>query len=434
MSIVNAHLVPGFDFTDPAVLEHGVPAQEFALLRRTSPVWWNSQPTGTSGFHDGGFWVISKHADVKQISRDSASWSANINGVVMRHPDWMTADQIDLTKALLINHDAPTHTRLRKLVSRLFIPRAVNALEDRLCTAARTIVRTAADKGAGNFVDDIAAQLPLLAIADLLGVPEGDRDKLFAWSNAMTNTDDPESGGDPITANAEMLSYAYQLAEQRRQRPAGDIITTLVQADIDGEALDEAEFGFFVILLAVAGNETTRNTITHGMNAFFDHPDQWDLYKQHRPATTADEIIRWATPVHCFQRTALCDTEISGITIRAGQRAGMFYSSANFDEDVFDHPFNFNILRSPNPHLAFGGNGAHYCIGASLARMQIKIMFDAIADIVPHLHRVNQPRRLRSGWINGIKELSVRYDSKSPSQQRGLKQVKLGGHTPTPRH
>jgi cholest-4-en-3-one 26-monooxygenase len=323
MSIANTRLVPGFDFTDPAVLEHGVPAQEFALLRRTSPVWWNSQPTGTSGFHDGGFWLITKHADVKQISRDSASWSANINGVVMRHPDWMTADQIDLTKALLINHDAPTHTRLRKLVSRLFTPRAVNALEDKLCTAARTIVRTAADKGAGNFVDDIAAQLPLLAIADLLGVPQGDSDKLFAWSNAIMNTDDPESGGDPITGNAEMLSYAYRLAEQRRQRPAGDIITTLVQADIDGEALDEAEFGFFVILLAVAGNETTRNTITHGMNAFFDHPDQWDLYKQHRPATAADEIIRWATPVHCFQRTALRDTEISGTPIRAGQRAGI---------------------------------------------------------------------------------------------------------------
>lgn len=403
-------LVPDFDFTDPAVLEQGVPAKEFALLRRTAPVWWNSQPVGTSGFRDGGFWVITKHADVKKISRDNASWSAHANGVVMRHPDWMTADQIEITKALLINHDAPSHTRLRKIISRLFTPRTVASLEDKLSAAARAIVRAAADEQCGNFVDDIAARLPMMAIADLLGVPEVDREKVFNWSNMMINNEDPTFGEDPIAANAEMLNYAHSLAGERRSSPRDDIITTLVQADLDGEALDEVEFGFFVILLAVAGNETTRNATTHGMNAFFDYPDQWDLYKQQRPATAVDEIIRWSTPVNCFQRTALCNTEVGGVTIRQGQRAGMFYGSANYDEDVFEKPFEFNILRRPNPHLAFGGNGAHYCIGASLARMQIKVMFDAIADIMPNIERVSPPVRLRSGWINGIKELAVSYN------------------------
>jgi cholest-4-en-3-one 26-monooxygenase len=164
-----------------------------------------------------------------------------------------------------------------------------------------------------------------------------------------------------------------------------------------------------VILLAVAGNETTRNAMTHGMNAFFDNPDQWERFKRDRPATAVDEIIRWATPVHCFQRTALADSQIAGVTIRKGQRAGLFYSSANYDESVFEAPFRFNILRDPNPHLAFGGNGAHYCIGANLARMEIRLIFNEIADIMPGITKLSEPLRLRSGWINGVKELMVAY-------------------------
>lgn len=409
MSTDQTAFIPDFDFTDPGLLERGVPAEEFALLRRTVPVWWNKQRAGTTVFNDEGYWAITKHADVKQISRDSVTWSAQANGVVMRHPGWMTREQVDLTKALLINHDPPAHTRLRKIISRLFTPRAVTALEGKLVDASRAIVRAAAGKGWGNFVDDIAARLPMMAIADLLGIPEEDREKVFEWSNTMINNEDPSFDGDAVTANAEMLTYAYSLAEERRSRPRQDIITTLVQADVDGEALTEAEFGFFVILLAVAGNETTRNATTHGMNAFFAFPDQWALYQRGRPNTMVDEVIRWATPVHCFQRTALQDTEIGDTLIRRGQRAGLFYSSANFDEDVFERPFEFNILRSPNPHLAFGGNGAHFCIGANLARMQIKAIFDAIAEIIPHIAPVGEPVRLRSGWINGIKELPVRY-------------------------
>jgi len=400
----------GFDFTNPDVLLQGIPVTEFAHLRATAPVWWNEQTE--SIFDDGGYWVISRHEDIKAISRSGDQWSTNVKGAVMRLPDGVTAEQLDLTKALLINHDAPEHTRLRKIVSRLFTPRSVAALEEKLTVAAREIVREAAEKGSGNFVDDIAMKLPLLAIADLIGVPEEDREKLFHWSNAIMNTDDPEFDSDPTMANAELMGYAYTMAEQRRACPADDIVTRLVQADLSdggGESISDVEFAFFVILLAVAGNETTRNAMTHGMNAFFENPDQWELFKSTRPDTAIDEIVRWATPVHCFQRTALQDVELGGVTIKAGQRAGLFYSSANYDEEVFESPFSFDILRNPNPHLAFGGNGAHYCIGANLARMEIKLMFDEIANQIPDISKLAEPQRLRSGWINGVKALEVSY-------------------------
>jgi cholest-4-en-3-one 26-monooxygenase len=400
-------LPPGYDFTDPDVLLRGIPVDEFAALRRTEPVWWNEQ--SESIFNDGGYWVITRHEDIKSISKNGDLWSTNQKGAVMRLPDGVTSEQLDLTKALLINHDAPEHTRLRKIVSRLFTPRAVATLEQTLASAAREIVRAAAEKDSGNFVDDIATNLPLQAIADLIGVPEEDRQKLFHWTNCIMNTDDPDFDSDPTVANAELMGYAYNMAEERRRNPADDIVTRLIQADVDGEAMGDVEFAFFVILLAVAGNETTRNAMTHGMNAFFENPDQWELFKRERPSTAVDEIIRWATPVHCFQRTALSDTELGGVTIKAGQRAGLFYSSANFDESVFQSPFEFDITRDPNPHLAFGGNGAHFCIGANLARMEIKLIFNEIADQIPDIAKLAEPQRLRSGWINGVKELSVAY-------------------------
>lgn len=404
---VAAPLPPGYDFTDPDVLVRGIPVDAFTELRKTAPVSWNAQEE--SIFDDGGYWVISRHEDVKSISRNGELWSTNRKGAVMRLPDGVTSEQLDLTKALLINHDAPEHTRLRKIISRLFTPRSVAALEEKLAVAAHDIVAEAAAKDGGDFVSDIATKLPLLAIADLIGVPEADRGRLFHWTNCIMNTDDPEFDSDPTTANAELMGYAYTMAEERRRCPADDIVTRLIQADIDGESMDDIEFAFFVILLAVAGNETTRNAMTHGMNAFFDNPEQWELYKKERPATAVDEIVRWATPVHCFQRTALADVELGGVTIREGQRAGLFYSSANFDETVFERPFTFDVRRNPNPHLSFGGNGAHFCIGANLARMEIKLIFNELADQIPDIAKVAEPQRLRSGWINGVKELSVSY-------------------------
>ncbi|NMO04766.1 cytochrome P450 [Gordonia sp. TBRC 11910] len=403
----------GWDFTSPDLLQNGIPVREFAELRKTAPVWWNAQAPGKGGgFHDGGYWVVSKHAHIREISKNNDDWSTNTNGVIIRFDDEMTSEQLEITKALLINHDPPSHTRLRKLVSKAFTPRAVHALEEKLDEAARTIVKRAAESGTGDFVHDVAVDLPLLAIADLLGVPEEDRVKLFNWSNNMMNYDDPEFGEDPQMASAEILGYGYQMAEARRKDPVEDIVSVLVNADIDGQHLDEIEFGYFFILLTVAGNETTRNAISHGMNAFLDNPDQWELFKEHRPATAVDEIVRWATPVNCFQRSAKRDTEIGGVAISEGQRVGMFYGSANYDEEVFEDPFSFNILRDPNPHVGFGGNGAHFCVGANLARMEINLMFNALADLVPDITKLQAPRRLRHGWINGVKELRVDYGVK----------------------
>jgi len=222
------------------------------------------------------------------------------------------------------------------------------------------------------------------------------------------NVDDPEFGG-AAESSTEILGYSYAMAEQRKRNPTGDVVSAMVNSDADGEELSEIEFGFFVIMLSVAGNETTRNAITHGMLAFIRHPEQWELFKRERPKTAINEIIRWATPVSCFQRTARRDLVLGHAEISAGQRVGMFYGSANFDEGVFDQPRRFDILRDPNPHLSFGGNGTHYCIGANLARLEIELMFNAIADQIPDIELTGEPRRLRSGWLNGIKELQAVY-------------------------
>jgi cholest-4-en-3-one 26-monooxygenase len=402
-------LPEGFDFTDPDLLEQRLPVEEFVELRRTAPVWWNAQPHGIAGFQDDGYWVVSRHADVKEISRDTETFSSAENTAIIRFNEGMTREQIEAQRLILLNMDPPDHTKVRRIVSRGFTPRAVEALREPLRERARRIVDEALAAGSGDFVEQVSCELPLQAIAELLGVPQEDRKKIFNWSNEMVAYDDPEYDIDPETAAAEIVGYFAAMAEDRRANPRDDIVSKLVHADIDGEALTDDEFGFFVILLAVAGNETTRNAITHGMLAFFDHPDQWELFKRERPETAADEIVRWATPIVSFQRTAIRDTVLSGVEIKKGQRVGMFYSSANFDPDVFEDPQRFDITRDPNPHLGFGGQGAHYCLGANLARLEIGLMFNAIADVVPDIAKVGDPRRLRSGWINGVKEVQVKY-------------------------
>ncbi|MGW1682678.1 cytochrome P450 [Saccharopolyspora sp. NPDC002376] len=407
--MVAPRIPEGFDFTDPDLLAERLPLAEFAELRNTAPVWWNDQPDRCGGFDDGGFWVVSRHADVKEISRRSDVFSTWENTAIIRFNDSMTRDQIEMQRFIMLNMDPPQHTKLRQIVQRGFTPRAIKSLEAALKERAQHIVTEARANGSGDFVTDVACELPLQAIAELLGLPQDHRKEIFDWSNQMIGYDDPEYDIQPEVAAAEMLGYFTNMAEERRGCPMDDIVTKLVQADIDGSALTSDEFGFFVILLAVAGNETTRNAITHGMLAFLDNPDQWELYKWERPKTTADEIVRWATPVVAFQRTALADTELSGVPIKKGQRVGLFYSSANFDPDVFDEPDRFDITRDPNPHVGFGGTGAHFCLGANLARLEIDLIFNAIADHMPNIQRLGEPRRLRSGWLNGIKEVQVQY-------------------------
>jgi cholest-4-en-3-one 26-monooxygenase len=400
----------GFDFSDPAIYEHRVPDEEFAEMRRTAPVWWNKQPRGISAYDDEGYWVVTKHADIMEVSRNTDVYSSWENTALIRfNPELINREQIELQRFVMLNIDPPHHTQLRGIVSRGFTPRAINNLRDALADRAEKIVKSAIESGKGEFVTDVACELPLQAIAELLGVPQQDRHKIFDWSNEMIGYDDPDYEADPLNSAMEILGYSMAMAEERKTCPMDDIVTKLVHAEVDGGHLSADEFGFFVILLAVAGNETTRNSISHGMNAFMDNPDQWELFKQERPKTAPDEIVRWATPVTVFQRTALADTELRGQKIKKGDRVGLFYRSANFDEDIFDEPQKFDIMRSPNPHLGFGGSGAHFCLGANLARLQIDLIFNAIADHMPDIHKLAEPKRLRSGWLNGIKELRVQY-------------------------
>ncbi len=404
-------LPQGFDPTDPTINEVALPLEEFAELRRTAPVFWvEQQPEAYAGFENSPhYWAVTKHADVAAVSKNSKEFSTHENGAIIRFAPDMTREQVEVQSVMLINQDPPQHTRYRQIISRGFTPRAIGALQEDLTGRARRIIEDARERGSGNFVEDIAAELPLQAIADFLGVPQEDRSKLFDWSNQMLAYDDPEYDADPEMAAAEILGYFMAVADERRKNPTDDLVTKLITADVDGHALTDDEFGFFVILLAVAGNETTRNAITHGMNAFFDHPDQWELYKKERPKGAVDEIIRWATPVTVFQRTALNDVYVGEQLVKKGQRVGLFYSSANFDPEVFDEPHRFDITRDPNPHLSFGGHGAHYCIGANLARMEVDIIFNAIADLMPDIKKAGEPRRLRHAWINGIKDLQVDY-------------------------
>ena len=407
----------GFDFTDPDINLAGVPHDELTLLRRTSPIHWVEQAesarAGMSVDAGTGYWAVTKHADISEVSKNNKVFSSKENGAIVRLPDTATRESMEMTQVVIINQDAPDHTQLRKIISRGFTPRAIGALDEVLEERARRIVADAVAAGSGNFVDQVASQFPLEVIGDMLGIPAEDRQKIFDWTNQMTGAEDADlarEDNNPEAAAAEVLMYSMGLAADRKANPRDDIVTKLVQSGEDGgRGLTDDEFGFFVIALAVAGNETTRNATTHGMNAFFDNPDQWDLWVRERPITMVDEVIRWATPVTSFQRTALEDVELSGVQIKAGQRVALFYASANHDEDVFTDAFTFDITRDPNPHLSFGGHGVHYCIGANLARMEIKLIFEALADLAPDIRRTGEPGRLRSGWLNGIKTLPVDY-------------------------
>lgn len=399
----------GTDFTNPDLIQERVPLPEFATLRQNRELYWNPQTQEDSSYTDGGFWLATRHADVKAISSAREGWSSEENTAIVKFQGHITKDERDVQRGMMLNMDDPRHARVRGIVARgVFTPRGVSKIEDALRARAEQIVTEAKAKGTGNFIDDVACELPLQALADLMGFPQEDRKQIFNWSNQMMGYDDPEYDHDPAVAAAEILGYSMTIGEERRACPADDIITKLVKGT-DDETLTSEEFGWFVLMLAVAGNETTRNAISHGMHAFLNHPEQWELYKAERPDTAADEIVRWATPVVMFQRTAIGDQQVGDHLVKDGQRVGLVYSSANFDESVFEDPHTFDITRDPNPHVGFGGGGAHFCVGHNLAKVEINLMFNAIADHLPDIRQLGEPHRLRSGWLNALKEYPVSY-------------------------
>jgi cholest-4-en-3-one 26-monooxygenase len=399
---------------DRDIFTEGVPHEWFTRLRREAPVYRHSEPDGP------GFWVITKHEDVGTVGRDATTFSsaAARGGVVgLEDPPEELRQQMREAAAiqgnLMLYMDPPDHTLYRKIVHEAFRPRMIWALEERIRERAARILDEAVAKGSCDFVVEVAAELPLQAIAELIGVPMEDRHKLFDWSNRMIGSEDPEyavSEENVQNAQIEMFMYAQELAADRKANPRDDIMTMILEAEVDGHSLNELDFNLFFLLLSVAGNETTRNAISHGMAAFLEHPDQYDVLVEDPSVidTMVEEVVRWASPVMYFRRNVTQDTEIRGVPIKEGDKLSVWYISANRDEEVFDDPFTFDIRRDPNDHIAFG-HGHHFCLGFNLARLEIKVIFQELAKRVAKVEPAGDISRLRSNFIAGIKHLPVNF-------------------------
>ncbi len=368
------------DLTDSKLYRNGFPHEVFNTLRREAPVWWQALPDETNRSNDPGFWVLSKYQDVQAANRDAELFSS-IDGPTVHHTPEMRG-------LMLVSMDGKSHTQQRKIISSGFTPRMVGRLEQQARTWAVKIVEDALERGTCDFVQDVAYPLPMHMIADIVGIPLEDRESLFQITTDFLNPgdpDDPDSQVKHMAAQVQMFQYAQKLGQEKRDNPQDDIWTIISTAEVeteDGErrGMSEIELDFFFLLLTLAGSETTRNAIAHGLVALLDHPDQLETLRSNpdamRPAV--EEILRWSSPVSYFARRATRDTEIRGVKIAKGDRITLWYPSANRDEDVFEDPFRFDIARTPNPHVAFGGGGAHFCLGANLARREIAILFEEL--------------------------------------------------------
>ncbi len=363
-----------------------------------------------------GYWALTRHDDIWHVSRNPKLFCSGQGGSSIGD----LPQEMGEFFGSMINMDDPKHFRLRSIVSKGFTPKEITAVEDLVKIKANQIIdRLVAgfpDKSC-DFVEHIAAALPLEIICDMMGIPSDDYGKIFAWTNTILGGGDPDmvTSYDQFMAQVlEMFMYAQALGEDRKANPQNDITSVMMAAEVDGEQLTPQEFGSFFILLVVAGNETTRNAISHGMLAFTDYPDQRDLLYNDFDAnskTAVEEIVRWATPVIHFRRTATEDTEIAGHPIAAGEKVVMWYNSGNRDERVFENPYTFDVRREPHPaQIGFGAGGPHFCLGANLARREMTVMFDVIQTRLPSLRITGEPAYLQSGFINGIKRMQCAWD------------------------
>lgn len=402
-------------------LEHWMRADRdgiFAKLRAERPISFHAEPEllGPDGttYQGPGFWAITRYDDVMQVSRDPDSFhsapSVNIGDIPPEIAEWLGS---------MINMDAPKHTKLRLIVNRGFTPRQVAKIEESVREQARDIVARVAPLGECDFVSEIAAALPLQIICDMLGIPRSDTQRIFELTNTILGVGDPEYVStleQLMAAGMELFQYGLDLAEQRLRDPRDDIATALMQAEVEDEngrhRLTAGELGSFFLLLVVAGNETTRNAISHGMLALTQHPDQrakWLADFEGVSPTAVEEIVRWATPVIHFRRTATRDTVVGGQEIKAGDKVVMFYNSANRDETHFDEPYRFDVTRAPNEHVGFGAGGPHFCLGANLARREIKVMFEELFRVLPDIEISGEPDMLQSNFIHGIKRMPCTF-------------------------
>ncbi len=384
--------------------------EAFATLRRHAPVrFFAEMEVENFPIPGPGYFALTRYDDIWHASRNPHLFCSG-RGISI--PDL----PIEIAEFFgsMINMDDPRHARLRGIVQAGFTPRMVTQIEGYVQDKARTLVDGVLERFPGgecDFVQEIAALLPLQIICEMMGIPAADEQKVFGWTNTILGAGDPEYGSSLdvlMAASLEIFQYAQELGQDRLDHPADDLTSTLMHAVVDGERLTTQEFGSFFILLVVAGNETTRNAISHGMKALTDHPDQRDAWWTDPDGVTrtaVEEIVRWASPVLHFRRTALADTEIAGVPIEEGQKVVFWYNSANRDDTKFVDPYRFDVRRDPNPQVGFGAGGPHFCLGANLARREIAVMFDEIRRRLPDLQITGEPAYLESAFINGIKRM-----------------------------
>lgn len=391
------------DLLDLAHYRSGPPHHLFAQLRAEDPVHWHPEKDGP------GFWAVTRYADVVRVSRDAATFSSWRGGTMI--PD-APDEQLAVLRMMMLNIDPPQHTKLRLLVNKGFTPRTVEGLRGRIDALARQIVDTAARRGGCDFVADVAGELPSYVIAELVGIPLDDGRQLYRLTERMhTAAPTPEGQADLAAAFAEMMAYANGLRAAKRARPSDDIASTLLAAEVDGERLTDLEFDMFFMLLINAGGDTTRNLVAGGMLELLAHPEQWARLRTD-PAllpSAIEEMLRFLSPVVHFRRTATADITLGTRAIHAGDKVVMFYGSANRDAAVFADPDRFDVARSPNEHVAFGGGGAHFCLGANLARVEARAMFSQILDRLPDLRLAGEVERLPSNFINGPQHMPVEF-------------------------
>ncbi len=399
------------DLNNLDAFEAGAPHDQFELLRKEAPIHRHAGPSG-----EEDYWCITKHEDLKMISKDPQLFSSERMSAIIRDPD---PESLPMLRLIMLNMDPPKHRQYRAIVNKAFTPRMVQGLDAAVDRMVTEIIDNVIEKGECDFVDELAAPLPMKVICEMMGVPEEDRRAIYELGNKMIGFDDPEYNDGEVgkfgqqdghEASAEMFMYAAKLADRARAQPSDDLATALLNAEVDGQKLTEMEFNSFFMLLAVAGNETTRTVTTNGMLDLIRHPDQRQklLDDPSLLNSAVEEILRHEPAVHSFRRTAMADTEIRGVRIAEGDKLIMWYPSVNRDEEVFDRPAEFDIARSPNDHLSFGV-GEHFCLGANLARMELRKIFGGLLSRLPDIELAAEPRRLRSNFINGVKEMRVEF-------------------------
>src|SRR4051795_8814746 len=401
-------LTQQIDLSDHDAFKDRVPYEWFKTLRDQDPVHWNDEADGT------GFYAVTRYHDIREVHRHVEIYSSEIGGTSLED---LAPDQIEARKSM-IDMAPPRHDELRGLIARRFTPRAVQVWEEAVRTVTDRVLDTALEKEEFDFVHEISSEIPMQVFAEILGVPQSERRYIIELGDRLLGNADPEYQQPtddshrllPFSSPAalEMFEFGRKMAAVRRKAPGNDIVTQLAF-----EPLTQREFDVYFVLLATAGNETTRHTITHGLLALLEHPDQLQKLRgagddEALRKSAAEEMLRWATPVHHFRRTAGVDTELAGTKIKAGDKVTTWFVSGNRDESVFEDPDRFDIARAPNPHMAFGPGGIHHCMGAHLAKMEVRIAFEELLARVADIELSGRPERLRSNFFNGIKRLPVR--------------------------